>query len=60
MSFIAKQLGFAYGLHEASFEFPQNGLITIAGPERGGEVDAGGYSRRAAIALSWIVHVRRA
>ena len=32
MSFTASGLGFAYGLHEASFEFPQNGLITIAGP----------------------------
>jgi iron complex transport system ATP-binding protein len=37
MSFIAKQLGFAYGLHEASFEFPRNGLITIAGPNGAGK-----------------------
>jgi iron complex transport system ATP-binding protein len=37
MSFIAKQLGFAYGLHDASFELPQNGLITIAGPNGAGK-----------------------
>jgi iron complex transport system ATP-binding protein len=37
VSFIAKQLGFAYGLHEASFEFPKNGLITIAGPNGAGK-----------------------
>ena len=37
MTFIAKQLGFAYGLHEASFEFPRNGLITIAGPNGAGK-----------------------
>jgi iron complex transport system ATP-binding protein len=37
MSFVAKQLGFAYGLHEASFEFPRNGLITIAGPNGAGK-----------------------
>jgi iron complex transport system ATP-binding protein len=36
-SFITKQLGFAYGLHEASFEFPRNGLITIAGPNGAGK-----------------------
>jgi iron complex transport system ATP-binding protein len=36
-SFVAEQLGFAYGLHEASFEFPQNGLITIAGPNGAGK-----------------------
>jgi ABC-type cobalamin/Fe3+-siderophores transport system ATPase subunit len=37
MAFIARQLGFAYGLHEASFEFPRNGLITIAGPNGAGK-----------------------
>jgi iron complex transport system ATP-binding protein len=36
-SFITKQLGVAYGLHEASFEFPRNGLITIAGPNGAGK-----------------------
>lgn len=37
MTFIARQLGFAYGLHDASFEFPQTGLITIAGPNGAGK-----------------------
>jgi iron complex transport system ATP-binding protein len=37
MSFVASKLGFAYGLHEASFEFPQSGLITIAGPNGAGK-----------------------
>ena len=37
MSFISKQLGFAYGLHEASFEFPRDGLISIAGPNGAGK-----------------------
>jgi len=37
MSFVAKQLGFAYGLHDASFQFPRNGLITIAGPNGAGK-----------------------
>jgi len=37
MSFTASGLGFAYGLHEASFEFPQNGLVTIAGPNGAGK-----------------------
>ncbi len=37
MSFRAKQLGFAYGLHDASFEFPKSGLITIAGPNGAGK-----------------------
>jgi iron complex transport system ATP-binding protein len=36
-SFTAKQLGFAYGLHDASFEFPPNGLISIAGPNGAGK-----------------------
>jgi iron complex transport system ATP-binding protein len=37
VSFISKQLGFAYGLHEASFEFPRDGLISIAGPNGAGK-----------------------
>jgi len=37
MTFIAKGLGFAYGLSEASFDFPKNGLITIAGPNGAGK-----------------------
>ena len=37
MSFAARQLAFAYGLHDASFELPQNGLITIAGPNGAGK-----------------------
>ena len=37
MSFIARQLGFAYGLHDASFQFPRTGLITIAGPNGAGK-----------------------
>ena len=36
-SFVAKHLGFAYGLHDAAFEFPQHGLITIAGPNGAGK-----------------------
>lgn len=37
MSFVARQLGFAYGLHDATFQFPRNGLITIAGPNGAGK-----------------------
>ena len=37
MSFVARQLGFAYGLHDASFELPHSGLITIAGPNGAGK-----------------------
>src|SRR5580704_13306228 len=37
MSFTARNLGFAYGLQDASFEFPRNGLITIAGPNGAGK-----------------------
>ncbi|MGH9647206.1 MAG: ABC transporter ATP-binding protein [Bryobacteraceae bacterium] len=37
MSFVARQLSFAYGLRDASFEFPRNGLITIAGPNGAGK-----------------------
>ena len=36
-SFAVRQLGFAYGLHDASFEFPPHGLITIAGPNGAGK-----------------------
>jgi len=37
MSFTVKQLGFAYGLYDASFEFPRSGLISIAGPNGAGK-----------------------
>lgn len=37
MSITARQLGFAYGLHDATFEFPRTGLITIAGPNGAGK-----------------------
>ena len=37
MSFSARQLGFAYGLHEATFDFPRSGLITLAGPNGAGK-----------------------
>src|SRR5437868_9579910 len=37
MTFVASQLGFAYGLQEANFELPQSGLITIAGPNGAGK-----------------------
>jgi len=37
VTFVAKGLAFAYGLHDASFEFPQHGLITIAGPNGAGK-----------------------
>ncbi|HEV8415720.1 MAG TPA: ABC transporter ATP-binding protein [Bryobacteraceae bacterium] len=37
MSFVATQLGFAYGLHDATFQFPRNGLISIAGPNGAGK-----------------------
>ena len=36
-TFVASQLGFAYGLHDANFELPQSGLITIAGPNGAGK-----------------------
>jgi iron complex transport system ATP-binding protein len=37
MSFVARELGFAYGLHDASFELPPHGLISIAGPNGAGK-----------------------
>jgi iron complex transport system ATP-binding protein len=37
MSFVAQQLGFEYGLHQANFKFPGSGLITIAGPNGAGK-----------------------
>lgn len=37
MTFVARQLGFAYGLHDASFELPANGLISVAGPNGAGK-----------------------
>jgi len=37
VSFAAKQLGFAYGLHDATFELPKTGLVTIAGPNGAGK-----------------------
>ena len=37
MSFAARQLGFAYGLHEASFDFPDRGLIAMVGPNGAGK-----------------------
>ncbi len=37
MSFAANRLGFEYGLHEATFEFPKSGLVAIAGPNGAGK-----------------------
>ncbi len=37
MSFSAKQLAYHYGLHQATFEFPQTGLISLAGPNGAGK-----------------------
>jgi iron complex transport system ATP-binding protein len=37
VSFSARQLGFAYGLQEAGFALPRNGLISIAGPNGAGK-----------------------
>ncbi|MGH9591701.1 MAG: ABC transporter ATP-binding protein [Bryobacteraceae bacterium] len=37
MSFSAKQVGFTYGLRDASFELPRTGLVTIAGPNGAGK-----------------------
>ena len=37
MNFRAAQLGFAYGLHEATFELQNPGLVAIAGPNGAGK-----------------------
>ncbi len=37
MSFVARDLGFAYGLDSVSFELPRNGLVAIAGPNGAGK-----------------------
>lgn len=37
MSFRAQNLGFAYGLHDASFEWPSFGFVSIAGPNGAGK-----------------------
>lgn len=37
MSFRAKALSFSYGLHDATFELPPSGFITIAGPNGAGK-----------------------
>jgi iron complex transport system ATP-binding protein len=37
MSFRATKLAFAYGLHQATFELPPSGFITIAGPNGAGK-----------------------
>ena len=58
-STFSQQLGFAYGLHDASFEFPQQRADHDCGSQWGGEVDAAGDSGGAALAVSRIVHVRR-
>jgi iron complex transport system ATP-binding protein len=37
MSFRAKALAFSYGLHDATFELPPSGFVTIAGPNGAGK-----------------------
>jgi iron complex transport system ATP-binding protein len=37
VSFRAKEVAFAYGLHEATFELPPSGFVTIAGPNGAGK-----------------------
>jgi iron complex transport system ATP-binding protein len=37
VSFRANQVAFAYGLHEATFELPTSGFVTIAGPNGAGK-----------------------
>jgi iron complex transport system ATP-binding protein len=37
VSFRASALGFAYGLHDATFELPSSGFVTIAGPNGAGK-----------------------
>jgi iron complex transport system ATP-binding protein len=37
MSFRARALSFSYGLHDATFELPPSGFVTIAGPNGAGK-----------------------
>jgi iron complex transport system ATP-binding protein len=37
MTFCAKELGFAYGLQQVSFELPQHGFVAVAGPNGAGK-----------------------
>jgi iron complex transport system ATP-binding protein len=37
MTFLAKELGFAYGLHQVSFELPSHGFVAIVGPNGAGK-----------------------
>ncbi len=37
MSFRAKALSFSYGLHDATFDLPSSGFVTIAGPNGAGK-----------------------
>jgi iron complex transport system ATP-binding protein len=37
LSFRVERLGFAYGLHEATFELPRSALVAIAGPNGAGK-----------------------
>jgi len=37
MSFQARDLGFAYGLHQVSFETPRNGFVAVVGPNGAGK-----------------------
>jgi len=37
MSFRATGVGFSYGLHDATFELPSTGFVTIAGPNGAGK-----------------------
>src|SRR4029077_11722466 len=37
MTFRAKELGFAYGLHRVSFELPPHGFVAVVGPNGAGK-----------------------
>jgi iron complex transport system ATP-binding protein len=37
MTFRAKELGFAYGLHKVTFELPPNGFVAVVGPNGAGK-----------------------
>ncbi len=37
MTFLAKELGFAYGLQRVSFELPPSGFVAVAGPNGAGK-----------------------